>query len=95
MDAGQTKVAQMGVNAAALAKLNGAITELGGKEVIQQGGGFSEKTEEKRTSRAELEDLAKKPIAPRLRSPRNRASPRSWIASACRTAAATSCSRPA
>ena len=85
MDAGQTKVAQMAVNAAAFAesvvathfthtpltevdnkhaaaltKLNQGIADLGGKAAIQEGGGFSEKTEEKRTSRTDMEDWARR-----------------------------------
>jgi hypothetical protein len=85
MDAGQTKVAQMAVSAAAFAegvvaahfthtpmtpvdnkhaaaltKLNQAITDLGGKAAIQEGGGFEEKTEEKKTSRHEMEEWARR-----------------------------------
>jgi hypothetical protein len=46
-------------HAAALTKLGAAITGLGGKAAIQKGGGFSEKTGEKETSRHDLEELVK------------------------------------
>jgi hypothetical protein len=47
-------------HAETLAKLNQSITDLGGKSAIQEGGGFSEKTEEKKTSRHEMEDWARR-----------------------------------
>jgi hypothetical protein len=43
-----------------IVKLNGAITELGGKEAIQAGRGFNEKSAEKRVSRHDLDDLVKR-----------------------------------